>query len=149
MVSAIKTGQVEHAVHTEWEQFEVDAHGLGGLRQEVFKELLQNAPCLDTQPGAVRVYVQKVERGYTGHAMVLCANSECVDPQYVVMRFGLEAQPTEAQHDELEGRWFVRQDMGLHPLWRAYENIVMMPTARFERRPDYDAIAQVYEVSQV
>ncbi|MET8717368.1 hypothetical protein ABZV52_29830 [Streptomyces sp. NPDC004735] len=119
------------------------------MRAEVFEELLANAPCLDTQLGEVRVEVLRDERGYTGHATFLCSNSECVDPQYVVMRFGLEAQPTEVQQDELEGRWFVRRDMGLHPVWRAYGNIVMVATDRFERRPDYDAIAQVYEVRHV
>ncbi|MEU9495871.1 hypothetical protein AB0D73_29340 [Streptomyces sp. NPDC048215] len=104
------------------------------MRAEVFEELLANAPCLDTQLGEVRVEVLRDERGYTGHATFRCSNSECVDPQYVVMRFGLEARPTEAQQDELEGRWFVRRDMGLHPVWRAYGNIVMVATDRFERR---------------
>ncbi|MFD7505435.1 hypothetical protein [Streptomyces sp. NPDC059850] len=147
MTTATGVGEIEHAARTAWSAAEADGLGLIALRRAVLEELLESAPCLNDHDEEVRIVVRRHGADFSGHATVRCRNKQCVDPEFYVTRLSLESVSDPSRGYELEGLWFSRLDMGLHPVWRNYPDCNLKPTARFERHPKAGSIGQVWEVS--
>jgi hypothetical protein len=103
------------------------------MRRAVLDDLLHAAPCLNRSQATVTIEVRQDDpRAYTAEAKVTCTNPQCVDPEYIVLRYLPGVRDTEG----LNGRWYHAADFQAGG--RRFER-----TGQFEERED-GAVAQVW-----